>query len=285
MQTRSLRTLVTISEVGSFNEAAKRLNMTLSAVSMQMKMLEQELDASLFDRTQRPPILTAKGRQVVAKAKDLLVSEQELVRSCQSAGPLQGTYRIGFVHSASVRILPQFLKSVRTHCPNAHFEVETGLSKQLETKVQERRLDLAVLTATQRNSDLFEYNTLRTEPLNYAIPKSLNAYDENWLFQNIPFLHFSPATGIGQLISRHLKNLKIKPKKIIVLDGMESIIECVKQEIGFTILPMPDIDRCAGNDLSVRSVSKEGLSRDLVLVARKTDFSKHQRDQLTHLFS
>ena len=51
MQTRHLKTLVQIARVGSFATAASQLNMTLSTLSMQMKTLEEELNASLFDRT------------------------------------------------------------------------------------------------------------------------------------------------------------------------------------------------------------------------------------------
>ena len=70
MQTRSLRSLIKISQTGSFLRAAEQLHVTLSALSMQMKTLEAELGVGLFDRTVRPPRLTPMGRAVVVRAKD-----------------------------------------------------------------------------------------------------------------------------------------------------------------------------------------------------------------------
>lgn len=76
MQTRSLKSLVQISQVGSFAKAAEQLNMTLSALSMQIKSLELELGVNLFDRSVRPPRLTPIGRSILDEAIPLLRSEE-----------------------------------------------------------------------------------------------------------------------------------------------------------------------------------------------------------------
>ena len=62
MQTLPLKTLLKIKQVQSFAMTAEHLNMTLSAVSMQMKTLEQQLGVSLFDRQFRPPQTDSNGR-------------------------------------------------------------------------------------------------------------------------------------------------------------------------------------------------------------------------------
>ena len=135
MQTRSLRTLLEISRSGSFLAAAHRLGMTLSAVSMQMKALESELDAALFDRTFRPPQLTPLGSAVCAQARTLVDAERKLVELCQQNETLKGHYRIGFIGTASVRLLPDFLINAKRLAPDAVFEIETGLSEALEERV------------------------------------------------------------------------------------------------------------------------------------------------------
>lgn len=284
MQTRSYLTLLTISEVGSFVETAKRLNMTLSAVSMQMKVLEQELDAALFDRSQRPPRLTAKGREIVDHARSIVDAEQSLLKACLPEGQLRGTFHVGFVLSAGVRLLPRFLRAAGETLPEATFEIETGLSEQLEKKVVDGRLDLAVLTAGETGRDVFDVTILRTEPLVFALPRLMAERSDQWLLRNLPFMHFAPSSGIGRLISDHVKNLDEQPYKTIVLDGMESIVECVKQGIGFTILPKPDVERYADDALTMRSLSSAGLSRDLALVARKSNFTAYQFLQIQKLF-
>lgn len=284
MQTRSFRTLLTISELGSFAETARRLNMTLSAVSMQMKVLEQDLDTALFDRSQRPPRLTAKGREIVDHARSIVECERALLKACRPEGELRGTFHIGFVLSASVRLLPRFLKAAGEHFPEVQFEVETGLSEQLERKIVDGQLDLAVLTVGEKNRDVLDIAVLQTEPLVYALPQSVARRPHQWLLRNLPFVHFAPSSGIGRLISEHIGSLDEPPHRTIVLDGMEAIVECVKQGIGFTLLPKPDVERYADDALVIRPVSRSGLSRDLALVARRANFTAYQISQIQRLF-
>ncbi|MEL7542876.1 MAG: LysR family transcriptional regulator [Pseudomonadota bacterium] len=288
-----LTTFVTIAELKSFGDAARRLNMTLSAVSMQMKSLEADLGAALFDRGHRPPRLTAQGAALVPYARAVTTAERELLRASAPQAALAGTLHVGFVLSASVRLLPSFLKAAQRDAPNVTFEVATGLSEALEKKVADGRLDLAVLTAVQLDDEVFEYRVLRTEPLVYALPRTHEANGIDWLFAHLPFLHFAPATGIGQLISRHLDALTCERHRTIVLDGMEASMECARAGVGFTILPEPDVARYADLTIATRPVhtpshggnpTTETITRDIALIARRGHFSPQQWRQVTALF-
>lgn len=284
MQTRAYHTLVTISEVGSFAETARRLNMTLSAVSMQMKALEQQLDVALFDRSQRPPRLTVQGREIAARARDIVSAERDLLKACQPAAALRGTFHVGFVLTASVRLLPGFLAATAQAFPDARFEVETGLSADLEARIQRGQLDAAVLTVAAPREDIFEHAVLRTEALVYALPETHRGRSVAWLLEHLTFLHFAPSSGIGHLIAGHLATLPGPPARTILLDGMEAIVECVSQGLGFTILPEPDVARYAGPSIAIRPVGGAGLSRDLALIARRGDFTPHHWRQLAAVF-
>ncbi|MEM7240048.1 MAG: LysR family transcriptional regulator, partial [Pseudomonadota bacterium] len=146
MQIRSLATLVTIARTGSFQRAANELNMTLSAVSMQMKTLEAALETDLFDRSTRPPQLTPLGRSVERKARDVLAAEAQMISLCAADGALSGTYQIGFVPTASVRLAPTMLRQVRRTFPDVRIEMTTGLSDDLTHRVEAGELDAAVVT-------------------------------------------------------------------------------------------------------------------------------------------
>ena len=136
MHTRSLRSLVKISQVHSFRDAAEQLGMTLSALSMQMKSLENVLGVDLFDRSVRPPRLTPIGRAIVGESVLLLRHEDNLVDVCRPGDDLAGRFRLGFVTTAAVRLLPEFLRASSQELPRASFEFETGLSATLQSKVR-----------------------------------------------------------------------------------------------------------------------------------------------------
>src|SRR5690606_26789473 len=86
MGIRQLRTLVEIADGGSFSAAARRLYLTQSAVSMQMKALEDELRVALFDRACRPPVLNSVGWRLVEEAR-AIIERYETLRST-AAGPI-----------------------------------------------------------------------------------------------------------------------------------------------------------------------------------------------------
>lgn len=250
MQTRALRTLVKIAHVGSFAQSAEQLGMTLSALSMQMKALEVELGVALFDRTHRPPRLTPIATSVVAEAVALLQREDALQELCRPSDTLVGHYKLGFVTTAAVRLLPGFLKTAQTRAPLATFEVETGLSAVLQDKVLNGQIDAAVLTDAGGLPVSLSARLLRREPFVFAAHETLlegeTALDGGLagLMARHRFFHFMPQTGIGKLIARAMED-QARPADApsVYLDDLETIMECVAAGLGFTLLPAPDVTR------------------------------------------
>ncbi len=286
MQTRSLKTLARISQVRSFAQAAQQLNMTLSAVSMQMKSLEHELSISLFDRSFRPPKLTPLGQAVAKHATKLLAVEEDLLNTCSSSEQLLGHFTLGFVATTSARLLPGFIKAAAAHAPRAQFEFETGLSEILAKKVVNGQLDAAIITASGPPSRRLNYHVLTKEPFVFASHFSKQNVPIETLIKTTPFLHFMPNTGIGKLIASHMEKFSSShnnPVPSIVLDSVEAIVECVKQDIGFTLLPEPDIKRYADDSVVIFDFSAFTLERQLVLITAQNGHMEHQVPALKYL--
>ncbi|NRB31458.1 MAG: LysR family transcriptional regulator [Rhizobiaceae bacterium] len=262
-----MKTLLKISQVQSFALAAEHLNMTLSAVSMQMKNLEEQLDASLFDRKFRPPKLTPLGLAVAEKAQAVVDAEQKLMDLCHRIDHLTGRYRVGFVSTASARLLPSFLTNALRRAPDAKFDFETGLSEQLEEKVFNGQLDAAVITVSGQTDDRLKVDVLLEERLVFAAPKSLGPLGLKAMMLVAPFLHFMPSTGIGKLIAQEMaRSGDGMMHSKLVLDNVEAIMECVKEGVGFTLLPEPDVMRLADNKVAIMYPEDSGLMRQLALV-------------------
>ncbi len=284
MQTRALKTLLEIDRVGSFASAAEHLNMTLSAVSMQMKALEAELGVGLFDRAYRPPKLTPVGRAVAAAAGQVVGAEDALLTACRPSGKLSGVFRIGFVPTASIRLLPGFLRAARDQAPDARFDIETGLSDALEDRLLSGRLDYAVVTASQMPAPGLTARLLREEPLVYVAPAAYAELHPNALFATLPFFHFLSQSGIGKLIARHVADHKGAMRNSIFLDSVEAIMECVNAGLGFTILPEPDIRRHVGAQSQVVDPTAPVLTRRLILASTAKGAAPSDADQIAALF-
>ncbi|MGB3407731.1 MAG: LysR family transcriptional regulator [Jannaschia sp.] len=258
MQNRDLATLREIARLGSFGQAAERLHMTLSAVSMQMKTLEASLGAPLFDRTVRPPRLTPLGRRVSEAAEGVLSAELALRALTAPDTPLTGRFRIGIVASAGPRLLPGFLRAARTALPDARFDYRTGLSESLEALVETGALDAAIVTATGVPPGGLRHTVIARDRFAMAAPKNARA-------DNLPFLHFAPSTGIGRLIAAELEHhpeRSAAPR--LVLDHVETILACLEDGVGTTILPEVDLHRAR----RVLHLTPLKAWRDLVLVTR-----------------
>ncbi len=285
MQTRHLKTLVQIARVESFATAASQLNMTLSTLSMQMKTLEEELQVSLFDRSHRPPKLTPIGREIAEKAKIVLDAENALLESSQETTGLAGNYRIGFVATASVRLLPLFLRNAKTKAPNANFSLETALSERLEERVLSGQLDAAILTASRQAEAGLKYDVLREETLVYALPSKYSQLAIEEMALELPFLQFNPGSGIGKLIANQVHKLTSKSsRQPIVLDSVEAIMECVNEGIGFTLLAEPDIRRYADQSVKIQPTTGKPLTRQLVLATANKDTGLDMTKDLVELF-
>ena len=283
MHTRSLRSLVKISQVHSFRDAAEQLGMTLSALSMQMKSLENVLGVDLFDRSVRPPRLTPIGRAIVGESVLLLWHEDNLVDVCRPGDDLAGRFRLGFVTTAAVRLLPKFLRASSQELPRASFEFETGLSATLQSKVVSGLLDAAVITDADGLPEQLSSQILRQEPFVFAAHKSLLRIGLPELLSKGVFFHFMPDTGIGKLIARAMQDHERPANaKTIVLDNVEAIMECVCVGLGFTLLPVPDVERYRVPDLE--TVEAHGpLERKLVLVMLRDSVLLRNRATLTAL--
>ncbi|MEM9045450.1 MAG: LysR family transcriptional regulator [Pseudomonadota bacterium] len=262
MLNRPLATLVMIARTSSFQRAANELNMTLSAVSMQMKTLETSLGVALFDRSTRPPQLTPLGRRVELAARDVLAAETKMTALVAEPGKMSGIYHIGFVPTASVRLAPAMLLRARAQHPDARFEMTTGLSGDLSRRVQAGELDAAVVTAPMSDRG---HAVVAEEEIVWALPNSHRESSIDECLDTLPFIQFIPATGIGSLIDAHLTEAGQSAKEVIVIDSVEAVMECVRAGLGFTALPRPDVERYGSDLVASRSLSDPPLMRRLVL--------------------
>jgi len=269
MQTRSLETLVRIEQVQSFSKAAELQNMTLSALSMQMKSLETRLDVQLFDRSFRPPKLTPLGRSIAAQAARLLDEQNVLTAMCGRNGELVGRFRLGLISSVSVRLLPEFLSQIHKDAPGASFELTTGLSEHLFEQVLQGVIDAAVVTSVPSPPKGLRFDAIAREEMAFAAPKQHAGIAIEDLARDLPFIHFRPTTGIGNLIADYVRCHANQPRKTVILDNLEASMEFVKAGLGYTLLPLPDIKRCADDRVHIFSEGANAMHRELALVSRQ----------------
>lgn len=140
-----LQTFLAIAETGRFTEAAKRVHRTQSAVSMQIKRLEEMIGRPLFLRAGRSVQLTADGELLLGHARRILRAHSEALAAFSSS-ELRGTVTIGAPDEYAVVFLPGILKSFSETHPQVHVNVVCDTSVNLLKRLAENEIDLTLVT-------------------------------------------------------------------------------------------------------------------------------------------
>ena len=144
-----LRTFVAIVETGSFTRAADTVSKTQSAVSMQIKRLEERLGAPLFERDGRHSRLTAQGELLLEHARRIVRLNEEAL-ALFSKDALEGNVRLGTPDDYADRFLPEILARFSRANPRAEVTVTCEPTPNLLERIHNGDLDLAIITHVDR---------------------------------------------------------------------------------------------------------------------------------------
>lgn len=157
-----LRTFVAIAETGSFTLAASAVFRTPSAVSMQIKKLEEMLGVQVFSRDARSVSLTQDGEMLLGYARRLLALNRDAV-SKFIVPDIAGVVRLGSPDDYGERILPNVLRRFAQTHPSIAVDVTIDQSFNLRRRLVDRQLDITLFTV--RDNVPAEAEVLLTEPI------------------------------------------------------------------------------------------------------------------------
>lgn len=138
-----VRCFLAVAESGGFTAAAKRLNLTQSAVSLKVQRLESLLGHPVFVRTSRSVNLSPEGEIVEAYGRRLLAASREMVERVRGTAEA-GSLRLGVLHQFGQQRLPELLAEFRKAHPKVLLEVEVGMSAELLALMDEGRYDMVI---------------------------------------------------------------------------------------------------------------------------------------------
>src|SRR5262245_10561630 len=145
MDVDQLRTFIAIAETGSFTKAAEVVHKTQSAVSMQMKRLEERLDRPIFARDGRASKLTEDGERLLDYARRIVKLNIEALAAFSDA-ELTGRVRLGVPDDYADRYLPEIMARFSRAYPGVELTVICEPSVDLVERVDRNELNLAIIT-------------------------------------------------------------------------------------------------------------------------------------------
>ncbi|NKB48231.1 MAG: LysR family transcriptional regulator [Alphaproteobacteria bacterium] len=170
MNLRDLRYVVAVADEGHFGRAANRCHVSQPALSSQIRKLEDELGVTLFERTNRSVRITPVGAQIAAQARRLITLSDEIVATAQAAkDPLSGQLKLAMIPTIGPYLSPLILPALRRQLPNLNVTLIEGFTHDLERRLLEGELDIAILATVPAGATLNE-RELYIEPFQVALP-------------------------------------------------------------------------------------------------------------------
>ena len=234
-----LRTLIAVARAGTFAGAGETIGLTQSAVSSQIKRLEEHLGYALFDRTGRSAQPNAAARALLPQAESLIKSFEQLGQQLPADTPIR--LRVCAIATAHSGLLVHALAPFMQQYPQVHLQLVPGTSMELMDQLDTGALDAALIIRPPFGM----YSQLVWQPLLHE-PYMLLAHqtmpEQDWrsALRQQPFIRYDRHSFGGRMVARFLRHHQIEPNERLELDDLPGLVAMVAQGIGVAIAPLAD---------------------------------------------
>ena len=275
LELRHLRTLLALKETGSVSMAAKRVYLTQSALSHQIKLMEEQFGLPLFERKSNPLRFTAAGDRLIRLANEILPkvvdAERELARVKHGDA---GQLRIAVeCHTCFDWLMPA-MDEFRQHWSLVELDIVSGFHTDPVGLLLSHRADWAIVSEVEQNGDvlfkpLFSYEMVgicsKDHPLaNKEVWQAEDFAEETWVTYPVP-------DDMLDLYRQVLKPKGINPPRRTT-ELTIALIQLVASRRGIATVPywaaLPYLEK---GYVVARKITEEGLYSNLYAAIRKED--------------
>ena len=270
MDVNQLKTLIHVAELGSLSKAAERLRIAQPALSRQVRLLEEELDVTLFDRHGRGMVITEMGRRVLDHAENVL-REMDEIRHVAGARQqsFTGKVAIGVTPTIAEIVMVPLVKAIRDHHPLLNLRFSSAFSGHLLDWLQRAELDLVF------SYDPPAIRTLRTVAVMTETLVLIERAESRGARSRITFTELadmdlvipSSRHGLRVILDRcaNQRGVRLNPK--IEADSFGSMVELVRCGYGATVLPLASVfQQVSQGVFRARAITEPEPARNLALV-------------------
>ena len=273
---RHLRTIKAIHEMGGLARAADTLGITQSALSHQIKGIEDQAGVELFVRRSKPLKLSAAGRRLLAAAERILPEVAAL--EAEFSGLVQG--RAGRMHiaiecHACFEWLFPVLEGFRKAWPDVDVDIRPGLAFDALPALQKEQVDLVVSSDPEDIPGvtflpLFDYEPVFVAAANH--PLAHKSFIEAEDFRDETLITYPVDRARLDVFSQLLTPAKVQPKDVRQVELTAVILLLVASGRGVAVLPDWVVRQAAyGSDYVTRPLTKTGLTRRLYAAVREDE--------------
>lgn len=229
-------------ELGAFNKAAERLNLSPPAVFARVHRLETELGEKLYERVGRTLVLTPAGRLLLDYCRRLILLHDEAVGAVRELSGLQpGSLYLGCGPHISVSIVPHLLRAYVTSHPNVELRLITGHDQMLFEALYAGKVDLILMNLPVDGPGLVQDPLWRYEMVFVVPPEDPLANKATVSAAELssrPFILYQRSVVIESAIRQFCVAVGFEPKAVMQNDQADSIKALVRLGLGISLLPL-----------------------------------------------
>ena len=241
MEFRQLQTFIQVAQHQSFSKAAQVLGYSQSAVTVQIRLLENELETRLFDRMGKKVLLTAQGKRILEQSTQILYEMEQLKSRVLETEDLKNPLHIGTIESLCTAKLPPILWHFRRFHPHVAIQITTASPEQLIRMMEQNELDLIYILDEIRWNPNWIKGMEAREPIVFVSSPSFALAKENDLLLDDlldqPFFLTEKDANYRRALDQYLaaKHQTLSP--ILEISDTDFIIQMVEQTDGISFLP------------------------------------------------
>lgn len=275
MKLEAFATLDAVITEGSFAAAAAVMNLTPSAVSMQMKHLEQYLGQQLFNRAGLQVRPTAMAHQVRDAMRGGLQQIDAMRR--RNTVAVEGTVRLGLIESIQPVLLPGTMRLLREAHPALQLRPQRGRSVGLTDDVKAGKLDAAVVAQPEKGrlAGLTWAPLLQRELVLIAPPGEAGtvggAGTAKAMLERFEWIRYDRGTASGAMAARYVRQVAPEKRGALELDSVTAIVAMVSAGLGVSVVQLMDPTLVERYPVKVIRLGAGAPTLQISVVMRKGD--------------
>ncbi|MDO5032958.1 LysR family transcriptional regulator [Corynebacterium sp.] len=247
MNLDDVRGVVAVADYGLVGAAADALGLSQSALSRRVQRVEQQVGASLFERSGRRLSLNSRGRAFVTHARTMLTAEAS-ARDAVSRlmDPERGTVCLDFMHSLGTWMVPDLVGRYRSAHPGVDIRLHQGAARALVDRVLAGESDLALVGPRPQEEVGRELNwhLIERQRLGLAVPEGHWAAGRSSArmeeFRDEPFIGMLPGYGTRMLLDELTSHAGFSPRLVFESMELSTVAGLVAAGLGVALLPLDD---------------------------------------------
>lgn len=268
-----IRSFLAIAKHGSFTRAARALNLSQPALTVQIRQLEDVLNVRVLDRNTRTVQVTRIGKELVPVFERILNELDSVVGGVKKlASKSHGIVRLACLPSFAETILPAAIVKFRGRHPSIQFVLKDGVGRKIVQLVKTDAVDFGI-AAGQINDPELETSVLTQDRIHaiYLAPHPLERERkitaEN--LTNYPLIMMDEDSTVRQVVDRALLNLRLTIKPAIEATYMSTAVGMARAKLGVALLPSTAIEAHGLGRLRSRPIEGKYFRRSIFVVRKK----------------